>query len=96
MKKEIAWLKDGDWSVNLEDAYYGEHPEEVLAESLEAVKRTKEGRYVNLVTPGALGDPREWLIPGLSAMLQEAGLAVREIRYIDQCGCGGHVTRVFR
>ena len=60
------------------------------------IRRTKAGHCVNLVTPGALGDPREWLIPRLSAMVKDAGLAVREIRYIDECGCGGHVTRVYR
>ncbi|CAG5084394.1 Uncharacterized protein TXXE_07785 [Thermobacillus xylanilyticus] len=27
MKKQLALLKDGDWSVNLEDACYEEHPE---------------------------------------------------------------------
>jgi len=96
MKKEIAALKDGDWSLNLEDAHYETHPEEVLAESVEAIRRTKAGRYVNLVTPGRLGDPREWLIPQLIALVKYADLAVREIRYIDECGCGGHVTRVFR
>ncbi|CAG5084390.1 Putative uncharacterized protein [Thermobacillus xylanilyticus] len=63
---------------------------------MDAIRRTKAGHYVNLVTPGALGDPREWLIPRLSAMVKDADLAVREIRYIDECGCGGHVTRVYR
>ncbi|REK59245.1 MAG: CGCGG family rSAM-modified RiPP protein [Thermobacillus sp.] len=96
LKKQLALLKDGDWSVNLEDACYEEHPEEVLAESMDAIRRTKAGHYVNLVTPGVLGDPREWLIPRLSAMVKDADLAVREIRYIDECGCGGHVTRVYR
>lgn len=96
MKKEIAVLKEGDWSLNLEDPYYETHPEELLAESLDAIQRTKEGHYVNLVTPEACGDPRDWLIPQLSAMAQQANLSVREIRYIDQCGCGGYVTRVFR
>lgn len=96
MKKEMAVLKDGDWSLNLEDAHCESHPGEVLMESVEAIRRTKAGHCVNLVTPGALGDPREWLIPRLSAMVKDAGLAFREIRYIDECGCGGHVTRVYR
>jgi len=51
MKKEIAVMKDVDWSVNLEDPYYEEHPDEMLAECIDAIQRTKEGRYVNL-TPG--------------------------------------------
>lgn len=59
MKKEIAVLKEGDWSLNLEDPYDETHPEELLAESLDAIQRTKEGHYVNLVTPEACGDPRD-------------------------------------
>jgi len=96
MKKEIAVMKDVDWSVNLEDPYYEEHPDEMLAECIDAIQRTKEGRYVNLVTPGACGDPREWLIARLSDLVREANVPVREIRYIDQCGCGGYVTRVLK
>lgn len=96
MKKEIAVMKKGDWSLNLEDSYFETHPEDVIAESMAAIQRTKEGYYVNLVTPGACGDPRDWLIPQLSAQVRQANLPVRDIRYIDQCGCGGYVTRVFR
>lgn len=96
MNKEIAVVKEGDWSLNLEDPYYETHIEEVFSESIDAIQRTKEGHYVNLVTPGACGDPRNWLIPQLSALVQQVNLPVREIRYIDQCGCGGYVTRVFR
>lgn len=95
MGNEIAPLKEGDWSLNLEDPYYENRLEEVFTESLEAIQRTKAGHYVNLVTHGACGDPRDWLIPELPERLQQAGLSVREIRYIDECGCGGFVTRVF-
>jgi hypothetical protein len=96
MKRELSVLKDGDWSLSLEDDHYETHPEEVFTESVDAIRRTKPGHCVNLVTPGGLGDPREWLIPRLIAMVKYADLPVREIRYIDQCRCGGHVTRVFR
>ena len=95
MKKEIAVMKDGDWSLNLEDSYYETHLEELFAESVNAIQRTKEGHYVNLVTPGACGDPRDWLIPRLSVLARQANLPVQEIRYIDQCGCGGYVTRIY-
>jgi hypothetical protein len=95
MKKEIAVMKAGDWSLNLEDPYYETNPEELFAESINAIQCTKEGHYVNLVTPGACGDPRDWLIPRLSDLARQNNLPVREIRYIDQCGCGGYVTRVF-
>ena len=96
MKKELTVLKSGDWSLNLEDPYYETRIDDIFAESVDAVRQTKEGRYVNLVTTGVHGDPRDWFIAPLQDLLRDAGLAVREIRYIDECGCGGHVTRVFR
>lgn len=95
MKKEIAVMKASDWSLNLEDPYYETHLDAIFAESLDAIIQTKEGCYVNLVTPGVHGDPRDWLIPSLQAQVDDRNLAVRDIRYIDECGCGGHVTRVF-
>jgi len=96
MPQELAVLKDGDWSLDLEGAYFEEHPEDVFVECVKAIRRTKAGRCVNLVTPGSLGDPRDWLIPQLIALVKYECLNVREIRYIDQRACGGHVTRVFR
>lgn len=95
MKKEIAVMKTGDWSLNLEDPYYETHLDAIFAESLDAIKQTKEGCYVNLVTPGVYGDPRNWLIEPLHAQVRDRNMAVREIRYVDECGCGGHVTRVY-
>ncbi len=96
MKKELAVLKSGDWSLNLEDPYYETHLSEIFAESMDAIRQTKEGCYVNLVTPGVHGDPRDWLIEPLHDRLRASELTIREIRYIDECGCGGHVTRAFR
>ena len=96
MKKELTVLKASDWSLNLEDPYYETHLDEIFTESVDAARQTKEGCYVNLVTPGVHGDPRDWLIEPLLVRLQAESLAIREVRYIDECGCGGHVTRVFR
>jgi len=96
MNKEIPVMKEGDWSLSLEDPYFESHIEEIFTESLAAVQRTKSGHYVNLVTPGACGDPRVWMFSQLLSQLQKAGLSVQDIRYMNQCGCGGHVTRVFR
>jgi len=87
---------DKDWSLNLEDQYYEDRPDVMMTESIEAVKKTKQGCFVNLVTPGKNGDPREWLIPALTEQLNDQGVVLRDIQYIDECGCGGHVTRVFR
>jgi hypothetical protein len=96
MYHKIETLKQGDWSLNLEDDYYEAHIEEMLTESVDAVRQTKQGHYVNIVTPGANGDPRSWLIPELLVRLEQAELPIQGIRIIDQCGCGGYVTRVYR
>lgn len=85
-----------DWSLNLEDAYYAEHPEKMLAEAVQAVMETAAGCLVNLVTPEAAGDPREGFIMRLEAALKANGAGCRQIVYKSQCGCGGHVTAVFR
>jgi putative CGCGG family rSAM target protein len=96
MYKEVTIRKDHDWSLNLEDSYYEEHIDEILLESIKAVSQTMEGRYVNLVTPGMCGEPAQWLIPSLKEQLNMEGIVIKEIRYIDECGCGGHVTRVYK
>ncbi|MEX2460232.1 MAG: CGCGG family rSAM-modified RiPP protein [Paenibacillaceae bacterium] len=96
MMKEIEIVKEKDWSLNLEDPYYEDKPDEMLVESMTAIRQTKTGFYVNLVTPGKNGDPRNWLIPRLNKQLDAEGVDWKEIRYVDECGCGGHVTRVYR
>lgn len=96
MTREGIELKEKDWSLSFEDPYYEKNFEEIFGESIDAVQRTKAGRYVNLITPGVHGDPRNGFIPQLLSRLKQADLAVREVRYIDECGCGGFVTRVFR
>lgn len=94
--KELAQLHVKDWSLNLEDPYYEEHPEEAIRESIEAIRRTADGCYVNLVTAGGLGHPERWLLGRLARELEAAGITMRLIRYIDECGCGGFVTRVHK
>lgn len=96
MGKAFAELKRKDWSVNLEDEYYVIHPEELMNEAIQAVKQTGAGCYVNLVTPGDLGHPENWLIDSLVMGLEKEAVAFQSVQYIDECGCGGFVTRVFR
>ncbi|OUM99859.1 MAG: hypothetical protein BAA02_12840 [Paenibacillaceae bacterium ZCTH02-B3] len=96
MKRELPFLKEHDWSLNLEDEYFAEHPEDLVAAAVHAVEETAPGYYVNLVTPGSIGHPETDFIPGLKDKLRECRIRVREIRYVDECGCGGHVTRVYR
>lgn len=86
----------GSWSLNLEDPYYAEHPQEMLAESVQAVAETAAGHYVNLVTPEEAGDPREGFIDRLTAALKAQGVPCERIAYVSQCGCGGHVVRAYK
>jgi putative CGCGG family rSAM target protein len=96
MLNEITVVIDKNWSLNLEDPYYEMRPDVMLEESLVAIRETNLGFYVNLVTPGKNGDPRDWLITHLKEQLNLENVEWKEIRYIDECGCGGHVTRVYR
>ncbi len=96
MEREPQAQHDKDWSLNLEDPYYAERPDKLLEEAADAVARTKPGRYVNIITPAPCGEPQEWLIPQLKERLDALSIAVQQIVYLDQCGCGGHVTRVYR
>lgn len=96
MSKNVNILRDKDWSLNLEDPYYEEHSDEMLLECVDAVHQTKPGCYVNIVTPEKCGDPRKWLVSQLSIQLKEKEISNRDIQYIDQCGCGGYVIRVYR
>lgn len=81
------------WSANFEDDPYRDRPDLILRESLMAIAATKPGNiFVNLVTPGELGDPAGYLLP---AIRQALGDTV-ELEEIGQCGCGGYVVRAYR
>lgn len=88
--------KTNDWSLNLEDEFYVDHVEELVADAIKGVEETAPGYYVNLVTPGGCGEPTSWLIPKLELILPAMEISFTRIEYIDQCGCGGYVTRVYR
>lgn len=94
--QENQEIKDADWSLNLEDPYYEDHTEQLFEEAIEAVQKTKEGHFVNLVTPASCGDPKDWLIPFLKQALDELPVQYKDIQFVDECGCGGFVTRVTR
>lgn len=89
-------MKTGNWSLNLEDDYYGLNPDELVKESIEAVKGTASGFYVNIVTPSNAGDPNDWIIERITKQLALEKTEYEAIQYIDECGCGGYVTRVFK
>ncbi|WP_225336532.1 CGCGG family putative rSAM-modified RiPP protein [Halomicrobium urmianum] len=83
-------VHDNSWSANLEKPKHGDDRELVLRQAIEAVEHTAAGNHVNLVTHGDHGHPSEYLFEELDAELDEDA----DWEYVEQCGCGGHVTRV--
>lgn len=82
----------GNWSANLETEEYAADRGLILQDAVEAILETTPGHFVNLAVSEAHGNPDSYLIPYLQ---DRFGSAVR-IQFIDQCGCGGYVYRVFR
>lgn len=81
-------VHDNSWSANLETPEHAEDPSRIRADAERAVRATAAGYHVNLVTHGAHGHPEEYLYEVLD------GLGV-DYEYVERCGCGGHVTRVY-
>ena len=84
-------MHDNSWSANLERPEHAGDRERIVRDGIEAVEHTVPGNYVNLVTHGEAGHPAEYLY---SALKEEFGDGV-QWEYVEQCGCGGHVTRVY-
>ncbi len=84
-------MKMKSWSCALEHGEYETDRELVIAEGVEAVAQTAKGFHVNLVTPNAFGNPEQYLMPVLK---QKYGERIT-VKFIDQCGCGGYVLRVW-
>lgn len=82
---------DNSWSANLETAAHAGDRDRVVAHALQAVERTAAGHHVNLVTHGDCGHPAAYLYAELDDALGDDA----DYEYVEQCGCGGHVTRVF-
>jgi len=82
-------VHDNSWSVNLELPRHESDRERVVAEAIDAIDHTAPGNHVNLVTHGAHGHPETYLFDALD---EHAPASTWE--YVEQCGCGGHVTRV--
>ncbi|MFD1589164.1 CGCGG family rSAM-modified RiPP protein [Halorientalis brevis] len=83
-------VHDNSWSANLEKPPHAADQSLVLAQAREAIEHTAPGNHVNLVTHGDHGHPEKNLYPDLD----EAFGDDVEYEYVEQCGCGGHVTRV--
>jgi len=79
------------WSVNLEKPRYADDRSLVVDDALAAIEATAADRHVNLVSHGDCGHPEVYLFPAL----EDAYGDDVEWEYVEQCGCGGHVTRVY-
>ncbi|WP_436343532.1 CGCGG family putative rSAM-modified RiPP protein [Natronorubrum sp. FCH18a] len=80
---------DVSWSANLEQPYHAADRDLVVEQAVDAVEATASGTHVNLVTHRDHGRPEQYLWDALEEPFDDIGL-----EYVDQCGCGGHVTRV--
>jgi putative CGCGG family rSAM target protein len=79
------------WSANLEHPRHAEDRELVVAQALDAIEYTASGTHVNVVTHADHGHPSTYLFDALISAFGEEAI---EWEYVEQCGCGGHVTRV--
>lgn len=84
---------ENSWSANLEADHHAESEGLVIEQAIEAVERTAPGYHVNLVTHEAHGDPAGYLYSELDAVFGDDPITWE---YVDQCGCGGYVTRVHK
>jgi putative CGCGG family rSAM target protein len=85
-------IHDNSWSANLEKPRYSGNVELAVRDAIDAVEHTESGNHVNLVTHADLEHPETFLYDALN---EKYGDSETEWEYIDQCGCGGHVTRVY-
>lgn len=89
-------VHDNSWSANLEKPHHAESRDLVVEQARQAVEHTAEGNHVNLVTHGDHGHPETYLYDALSEGFG-GRLSGKDLswEYVEQCGCGGHVTRVY-
>lgn len=81
-----------NWSISLEHEEYENNVELIIEDALEAIQNTSVGYYVNIVTPANFGNPDDYLTKSLKLCF---GPEI-ETKFIDQCGCGGYVLRVWK
>lgn len=84
-------LHNNSWSANLEKPEHAEDRELIIEQAIEAIRYTESGYHVKLVTHGDHGHPANYLYSKLEDAPIERPF---DWQYIEQCGCGGHVTRV--
>lgn len=81
-----------DWSIDLEHGEYEHNITLVIEDAIQAVADTEKGYYVNLVTPNRFGNPEKFLSQEITS---HYGKQIK-MKFIDQCGCGGYVLRVWK
>jgi len=96
IEKDGYHVHDNSWSANLEKPHHAESRDLVVEQARQAVEHTAEGNHVNLVTHGDHGHPETYLYDALSEGFG-GRLSGKDLswEYVEQCGCGGHVTRVY-
>lgn len=82
-------VHDTSWSANLETPRHADDRVLTVRDALAAIDHTTPGNHVNLVTHGSLGHPETFLYEAIEAADDRL-----DPEYVEQCGCGGHVTRV--
>jgi putative CGCGG family rSAM target protein len=82
-------VHENSWSANLETDEYAADRDLVVADALDAIRRTAPGYHVNLVTHSSHGTPEGYLLDPIRESYPAA-----TCEYVSQCGCGGHVLRV--
>ncbi len=82
-------MKNFSWSMDLEDEEYVKDKHMLLQDAKAAVEITAPGKHVNLVTPASYGEP----VQLIQKLKEEYGDRI-SAEYVDQCGCGGYVTKV--
>ncbi|WP_040209472.1 CGCGG family putative rSAM-modified RiPP protein [Neobacillus jeddahensis] len=85
-------MKTKNWSIALEHGEYEENKELVIQEAISAIHDTGIGLYVNVVTPSTFGNPENYLQP----VIEDTFGDHVTMKFIDQCGCGGYVLRVWK
>nr|WP_245349951.1 CGCGG family rSAM-modified RiPP protein [Cytobacillus eiseniae] len=78
--------------MDLEHNEYEKDVDLIIEDGIKAVEETAVGCYVNLVTSENFGNPTDYLLPLLSNVFGDS----IKMKYIDQCGCGGYVLRVWK
>jgi len=84
-------VHERSWSRNLETEPYADDREAIVEDGIGAIERTAEGTHVNLVTHGEQGHPEAYLFPAIE---ERFGDDV-DWEFVERCGCGGYVTRVY-